>query len=319
MISIVYIVIGLFLLVKGGDILVKASTSIARSLRLSPLVIGLTVIGFGTSMPELCVSAQAALAKAPAISIGNVAGSNICNIALILGLTAVIKPLRATHDMLWRSIPFFGFAILLMMFFAYTGKIERWMGGLMVVAMIVQVIMEIKLSRGISNDGCEGTKPKMSLIKAIPLTVASIAIMIWASDLLVKGARVLAMCAGFKMGIDEAVMERLVALTVVAVGTSLPELCASVMAARKGETDMAIGNIVGSGIFNILCVIGVSSTISPIENAWKPFWIDYAVELFLCILLWLFLSSHRMLQRWEGCILLSFYIVYMLFLCNTVF
>ena len=115
------------------------------------------------------------------------------------------------------------------------------------------------------------------------------------------------------MGVDPVAMERIIGLTIVAVGTSLPELCASVIAARKGETDMAVGNIIGSGIFNIFCVVGVASSISPIHNSWHPFALDYIVQLGLCLLLWLFLRTNHLLQRWEGAIFTTIYVSYILF------
>ena len=345
--SYIFILLGILLLVKGGDYLIEGSVVIARRAKLSPMIIGLTVIGFGTSMPELCVSAQAAWTGSSGIALGNVAGSNISNIALILGVTALIHPIPAKPDILRRGMPVFVLALCIIIAVAINGTIERWMGMTMVSLLIIYLTVEIRRSRKI-----EATKSKkvstevskdasstaeamslesiknvsspaeesdtdsvkdMPLWKALSVVILSLAAMVWGSDMLVSGASDIAHTIGDSMGVDPVAMERIIGLTIVAVGTSLPELCASVIAARKGETDMAVGNIIGSGIFNILCVVGVASSISPIHNSWHPFALDYIVQLGLCLLLWLFLRTNHLLQRWEGAIFTTIYVSYILF------
>ena len=345
--SYIFILLGILLLVKGGDYLIEGSVVIARRAKLSPMIIGLTVIGFGTSMPELCVSAQAAWTGSSGIALGNVAGSNISNIALILGVTALIHPIPAKPDILRRGMPVFVLALCIIIAVAVNGTIERWMGMTMVGLLIIYLIVEIRRSRKIeaakrktvstkvSKDASspaeeisiESTKDAsspaevnetdsvkgMPLWKALSVVILSLAAMVWGSDMLVSGASDIAHTIGDSMGVDPVAMERIIGLTIVAVGTSLPELCASVIAARKGETDMAVGNIIGSGIFNILCVVGVASSISPIHNSWHPFALDYIVQLGLCLLLWLFLRTNHLLQRWEGAIFTTIYVSYILF------
>ena len=345
--SYVFILLGILLLIKGGDYLIEGSVVIARRAKLSPMIIGLTVIGFGTSMPELCVSAQAAWTGSSGIALGNVAGSNISNIALILGVTALIHPIPAKPDILRRGMPVFVLALCIIIAVAINGTIERWMGMTMVGLLIIYLIVEIRRSRKIeaakrktvstkvSKDASspaeeisiESTKDAsssadvnetdsvkdMPLWKALSVVILSLAAMVWGSDMLVSGASDIAHTIGDSMGVDPVAMERIIGLTIVAVGTSLPELCASVIAARKGETDMAVGNIIGSGIFNILCVVGVASSISPIHNSWHPFALDYIVQLGLCLLLWLFLRTNHLLQRWEGAIFTTIYVSYILF------
>lgn len=345
--SYVFILLGILLLIKGGDYLIEGSVVIARRAKLSPMIIGLTVIGFGTSMPELCVSAQAAWTGSSGIALGNVAGSNISNIALILGVTALIHPIPAKPDILRRGMPVFVLALCIIIAVAVNGTIERWMGMTMVGLLIIYLIVEIRRSRKIeaakrktvstkvSKDASspaeeisiESTKDTsssadvnetdsvkdMPLWKALSVVILSLAAMVWGSDMLVSGASDIAHTIGDSMGVDPVAMERIIGLTIVAVGTSLPELCASVIAARKGETDMAVGNIIGSGIFNILCVVGVASSISPIHNSWHPFALDYIVQLGLCLLLWLFLRTNHLLQRWEGAIFTTIYVSYILF------
>ena len=345
--SYIFILLGILLLIKGGDYLIEGSVVIARRAKLSPMIIGLTVIGFGTSMPELCVSAQAAWTGSSGIALGNVAGSNISNIALILGVTALIHPIPAKPDILRRGMPVFVLALCIIIAVAVNGTIERWMGMTMVGLLIIYLIVEIRRSRKIeaakrktvstkvSKDASspaeeisiESTKDAsssadvnetdsvkdMPLWKALSVVILSLAAMVWGSDMLVSGASDIAHTIGDSMGVDPVAMERIIGLTIVAVGTSLPELCASVIAARKGETDMAVGNIIGSGIFNILCVVGVASSISPIHNSWHPFALDYIVQLRLCLLLWLFLRTNHLLQRWEGAIFTTIYVSYILF------
>lgn len=345
--SYIFILLGILLLIKGGDYLIEGSVVIARRAKLSPMIIGLTVIGFGTSMPELCVSAQAAWTGSSGIALGNVAGSNISNIALILGVTALIHPIPAKPDILRRGMPVFVLALCIIIAVAVNGTIERWMGMTMVSILIIYITVEIRRSRKIeaakrktvstkvSKDASspaeeisiESTKDAsssadvnvtdsvkdMPLWKALSVVILSLAAMVWGSDMLVSGASDIAHTIGDSMGVDPVAMERIIGLTIVAVGTSLPELCASVIAARKGETDMAVGNIIGSGIFNILCVVGVASSISPIHNSWHPFALDYIVQLGLCLLLWLFLRTNHLLQRWEGAIFTTIYVSYILF------
>ena len=345
--SYIFILLGILLLIKGGDYLIEGSVVIARRAKLSPMIIGLTVIGFGTSMPELCVSAQAAWTGSSGLALGNVAGSNISNIALILGVTALIHPIPAKPDILRRGMPVFVLALCIIIAVAINGTIERWMGMTMVGLLIIYLIVEIRRSRKIeaaksktvstkvSKDASspaeeisiESTKDAsspadvnvtdsvkdMPLWKALSVVILSLAAMVWGSDMLVSGASDIAHTIGDSMGVDPVAMERIIGLTIVAVGTSLPELCASVIAARKGETDMAVGNIIGSGIFNIFCVVGVASSISPIHNSWHPFALDYIVQLGLCLLLWLFLRTNHLLQRWEGAIFTTIYVSYILF------
>jgi cation:H+ antiporter len=153
----------------------------------------------------------------------------------------------------------------------------------------------------------------MPLWRALLLVLISLAAMVWGADLLIDGSSAIAMPLGQQFGVPQTEMERIIGLTVVAVGTSLPELFASLMAARRGETDMAVGNIIGSVTFNILSVIGVASAITPIQNAWNPFLIDYAVMFSLAIALWVFLHTHRAIVRWEGTLLFLAYILYIIY------
>lgn len=309
--DILYILIGFVLLVKGGDFLIDGAVAIAQRAKLSAMVIGITVVGFGTSMPELLVSTQAAWVGSSGLAIGNVAGSNIANVALILGVTALICPLPSQRKMMRIDLPFMLFAMLLFIGFSFTGAIDRWMGILMVLLLVGFITWEVRDSRKtMKQEMEEEVKPSMPLWRAILYVVASLAAMVWGADLLIGGSSAIAMELGNYFGVAKEEMERIIGLTVVAVGTSLPELFASLMAVRKGETDMAVGNIIGSVSFNILSVVGVAAAITPIHDAWKPFAIDYAVMLGLGLVLWLFLQTHHKIVRYEGAILLTIYCLY---------
>lgn len=301
--NIFLIVVGLLALVKGGDYLVDGAVAIAQRAKLSSMVIGLTVVGFGTSMPELLVSAQSALAGNSGIAIGNVVGSNISNIALILGLTALIHPIPALRSTLRIDMPFmllscFAFVTLAIL----TGVVGRLAGIIGVIVLILFVSWQVRQSRKQADTYEE---PKMKLWKAILLVLFAFTILIIGADWLVEGASNIAR--------DLGVSDRMIGLTIVAVGTSLPELFASVMAARKGETDMAIGNIIGSITFNILSVIGVSAAIAPIHNASEGFIPSYALMIILGLLLWLFLRTRYLLERWEGGVFLVLYVAFLLY------
>ncbi len=307
--DIVYILLGLALLVKGGDYLVDGSVAIAKRAKLSEMVIGLTVVGFGTSMPELLVSAQSAWMGNSGIAIGNVVGSNISNIALILGLTSIVNVIPAQKITLKIDLPFMLLSFVLFVAIAMTGSVGRVAGVIGVLMLICFVSYQVRQSRKAEaalakeNPEAHAEAELMALWKALLLVLVSFLAMVFGANILVEGASNIARLLG--------VTDRVIGLTIVAIGTSLPELFSSVMAAVKGKTDMAIGNIIGSVTFNILCVIGVSSIITPIMDTNIGFAFDYALMIFLGVLLWLFLRSKHLLERWEGVILTIIFIAYL--------
>ena len=298
--DILYILGGFVLLIKGGDFLVEGAVSIAKRAHISPMVIGLTIVGFGTSSPELLVSIQAALNGSSGIAIGNVVGSNIANIALILGTAAIFKACSVQKLTLKVDMPFMMLISALFVAIAMSGTISRVAGIIGFTLLCVFIIWEITIyPTDIPTD--EENKP-MAVWKALIVIVLSFAALVFGSDILVEGASNIARALG--------VTDRIIGLTIVAVGTSLPELFSSVAAARKGQTDMAIGNVVGSAIFNILCVVGISAAITPIHNTNDGFLTDYVCMIGLTGLLWFFLSTKKTLERWEGIVLLMLYVAY---------
>ncbi len=312
--NIFYATAGVLALYYGADFLVKGGASIARKAGISPLVIGLTLVAFATSAPELVVSVSAALDGSADISLGNVVGSNICNIALILGLCALITPMPVQSQLQKFDGP-----VMILCTFAMCGcywyfdGISRWTGIIFVVGLLAYMYFCVKIAKreekltaesgGTCPEQAEKTddEPPCPVWKALILTVAGLA-------LLVGGAKVFVLSALFfakQMAISEAV----VGLTIVAVGTSLPELATSVVAAVKNEQDIAIGNVLGSNIFNILCVLGLSTAISPMGIT-KISMVDMGVVLGVSILLIIMMWTGRRLSRWEGGILLLGYIGY---------
>lgn len=244
--------IGLAALFFGGEFLVRGASAVARHFRLSPMVIGLTIVGFGTSAPEMLVSVQAGLAGQPAIAIGNVLGSNIANILLILGISALIAPLLIPVRKLWRDLGFMLAASVTIWVMLLDGNVTRLDGILLLVGLGIFLIVAFATSK--SEDSA--TTDDMPQWKAWAMTLGGLVILVIGARLLVDSATDLARA----FGISEAV----IGLTIVAVGTSLPELATSVIAAIRKQTEIAVGNIVGSNIFNIFGILGTTAVLAPI-------------------------------------------------------
>ena len=310
---ITFVLLGFILLIKGGDWLVDGAVSIAKWAKLSPMVIGLTVVGFGTSAPELFVSLQAALAGSPGICLGNVVGSNIANICLILGVTALISPCFIKSFTLKVELPMMLLACWLLIAIGMSGTIGRLAGAIGACVLLAFVTWEVRRSRRMTKmaeSDRENEEKPMTLWKAILLSLLALCLLVGGSHILVNGASGIAREFGSAVGADPRDMERIIGLTIVAMGTSFPELFASVIAARKGQQDMAIGNIVGSVTFNVLFGIGLPALICPIHGSDIGFLRDYLLMGGTAVLLWLFMFTKRTLERWEGLILLLIYVSY---------
>lgn len=305
------IILGFLCLIKGGDLLVDGATAIARKAKVSEMVIGLTVVGFGTSAPELLVSLQAALEGSSGLAIGNVVGSNIANIALILGVSSMIIPCPTDKKTICIDAPFMVFSVIAFSLVAMTGTISRLagiIGFLMLVAFVVWQIIDSRKKE--TAQATVAVAETMHLRRAVMYLIFGAVMLVGGADFLIDGASKIARQIGENIGTPAEEIERIIGLTIVAVGTSLPELFASVMAAVKGKTDMAIGNIIGSVTFNILSVIGLSSAICPILNSDVGFMNDYIVMSGLAIILWMFLRTRYILERWEGALLFISYCGY---------
>ncbi|MCZ8335020.1 MAG: calcium/sodium antiporter [Rhodobacteraceae bacterium] len=246
-------VVGLVALFFGGEYLVRGASAIARKFNLSPMVIGLTIVGFGTSAPEMLVSVQAALADQPAIAIGNVLGSNIANILLILGLSALIAPLLIPVRKLWRDLAFMLAATAVIWVMLLDGQVTRLDGVLLLAGLVVFLIVAFVTGKSDEDQSIEGDIPQW---KAWAFTLGGLVVLVIGARFLVESATDIARA----FGISEAI----IGLTIVAVGTSLPELATSVIAAIRKQTEIAVGNIVGSNIFNIFGILGTTAVLAPI-------------------------------------------------------
>lgn len=303
--TIAFIIIGLALLIFGGDWLVDGAVGIAQRAKLSPMVIGLTIVAFGTSAPELLVSIQAALGGNPGIALGNVVGSNIANIALILGVTALIHPIPVAGGTIKIDTPFLVFSTIALTAISYfCGALNRIEGIIGLVMLLLFIGYQIRSTRAANkaDDAPADDAPAMPIWKAIALLILGIAALKYGAQWLVDGAVTIAS----SLGVDD----RIIGLTIVAIGTSLPELFASVIAARKGNVDLAVGNVVGSNLFNIMCVLCASCAISPIETIPAGFTTDCLWMLALTLLIWVQLRTDFRLTRTEGGILLALYAIF---------
>lgn len=308
--AILFVILSLVMLYFGADFLVKGSSSLAIRLGIKPLVVGLTVVAFGTSTPELMVSINAALSGSPEISVGNVVGSNIFNIGIILGISAMIYPLRVNRQLLRLDMPVVLVATLLFTILFWNGRFGRLEGALFVFLLIAYVVYNVRQSRKeivteqVVEEKNDIRKYKHWYIDVLLIGIG-LAILVVGSDLLVKNAVSIARF----LKINEAV----IGLTIVAAGTSMPELATSAVAALKKNNDIAIGNIVGSNIFNLFCIMGISSLIQPIETL-DINYIDNLVMLGFTVLLLPLMRTGYILKRKEGVTLFVFYVVYLLYL-----
>ncbi len=298
---------GLAVLVAGAEILVRGSVGTALRFGLTPLLIGLTIVAFGTSAPELVVSIQAAYNGSDDIALGNIIGSNISNIALILGVAALIQPLKVQASIIRKDVPILLGASLLLVLFLLDGLISQLEGFFFFVGVVVFTIASIRMSK--QETAAEVTEEFEDVIpkKQHPLWL-NILMVALGLGLLILGAKWLvdgAIEIASSIGMSQAV----VGLTIVAVGTSLPELATSVMAAFKKEGDIAIGNVVGSNIFNILCILGITAMILPVSQGGITT-IDILLMLGLTVFLLPVLKSGYIVSRIEGGVLLTIYIVY---------
>jgi cation:H+ antiporter len=298
------LVAGLILLVFGGDFLVQSSIRIATYLRVSPMVVGLTIVSFGTSFPELVVSVNAALSGHTDISIGNVVGSNIANIALVLGITAIIKPMSLTRNNLVIDWPLMLLASVVLLLVSMDGVIELYEGLLLLIGLIGYNLLTMKLGRKESMEEYESSsKPMMSnVLRSLLILVASLVTLIFGANILIDGAVTIA--EGF------GVSERVIAVTIIAFGTSMPELATSLIAIRKNEIGLSLGNLIGSNIFNVLAILGVTSTMTEVGVSEQILHFDMYWLLGIPILAYPLLLWKQQVQRWMGLIMLAAYISY---------
>ena len=317
LISSLTVIAGFALLVWGADRFVDGASATARNLGVSPLIIGLTIVGFGTSAPEMLVSAMAAWQGNPALGIGNAIGSNITNIGLVLGVTALITPLIVKSETLRREYPLMFIIMLVGLMLLLDGEMNRLDGIILVIGLVLMVLWMIRISLRRDHDPMEDEFdkeiPRLSTGKALFWLAVGLILLLGSSRMLVWGAVNIAEA----MGISDLV----IGLTIVAIGTSLPELAASVMSALRNEPDIAIGNVIGSNMFNLLAVLGLPGIIHPIVLEPEILSRDYFYMIGLSIALFVMAYGFRgqgRINRVEGLILLIAYFVYLGLLYHSV-
>ncbi len=318
--SILYLVGGLFLLLAGGHYLVNAGVSAAQKLKIAPFVVGATVVAFGTSAPELLVSLKAAAAGHPEMALGNVIGSNIANIALVIGATACLITLPVLSKRLLKDWLLVIFSSMLLILFTYNGKISHLEGGVLLGILLTYIYSAIKSKKEKHEE--QGQYYSTWKLIILVFFAAGIALAMGA-HFLVQGAKDIAQELG--------VSERVISITMVALGTSLPELTTSVIAALKRQTDISIGNIIGSNLFNILAVIGITALFKPLSISFSAFRHDLFLMLLVAFMLMVLIYPYchnfhsfkgckkirsllslecGKLNAWGGVLLLCFYVLY---------
>ena len=317
------LVIGFLLLIKGADFFVEGSAAVARKFRVPALIIGLTIVAMGTSAPELAVSVSAALEGSNEIAVSNVTGSNVFNLLVVLGVCSLVAPLPSDEDILKRDYPFMLIisAILFFMVFgnyisiagaeglnsvAQCGVMGRADGIIMLVLFVSYLVFTVKaaLKNRTSFDDNESYMVFFKTYQIVLYIFGGLVAIVVGGKMVVNGAKEIALMLGMT--------ETLVGLTIVAVGTSLPELVTSLVAAKKGENGLAMGNIIGSNIFNILFILGVSSTITPIFVNVQGV-TDIIIMCLMCAAVFVFSKTKKDINKKEGLIMLSIYILYMIY------
>ena len=302
--QIVFLALGFFLLVKGADWFVDGASGLARKLGIPQLVIGLTIVAMGTSLPEAAVSISAALRGNAEITIGNIVGSNILNILIILGVTALIATLKVADSTVRYEIPFMIVVTFVLLWLGYTGgQVTRLEGIILWVLFLLYLRYLYMMAKKGKEE--EGEAEQLSAVKIIGLILAGVVMIVAGSNFAVEGASNIAKALG--------ISQRFIGLTIVAFGTSLPELVTSVSAARKHNADIAIGNIVGSNIFNILFIIGTTALITPVTFA-SGFVVDTLIAAAVGILLFVCVARTKELRRKAGIVMLLGYVIYFIYL-----
>ena len=300
----IMLVIGFVLLIKGADIFVDGACNIAKLMKIPTMIIGLTIVAFGTSAPELSVSVSAALKESNAIALGNVVGSNMVNLLFIAGISAVIAPYAIQKTMIRRDYPFSVLVAAALLMVGWDLQITRTDGFILLTFFAIFMYCQVMDSLT-SRAQQEEEEEKPSVVKSILMTVIGLVAVVWGGDSVVDSATEIARMFGMS--------ETFIGLTIIAIGTSLPEMVTSIVAARKGESDIAIGNVVGSNIFNILLIIGVSSSITaiPVEPSMIA---DMIILIAVSALCFIPIALSKKLTRPVGLVMVAMYCAYTAYL-----
>ena len=304
----ILLVVGFLLLIKGADFFVDGASSIAAKLKVPSLVIGLTVVSMGTSMPEAAVSISASLSGSNEISLGNVVGSNIFNLLVVVGISSIVLPIVSDRDILKRDMPISIAVTAVLCFMLLDGFLSRLDAAILL--LLFAGYMFILIRSALMNRTEETEQKTMTWVKSILVSLLGAAAIIGGGQLVVESAKTIAASLG--MG------ETLIGLTVVACGTSLPELVTSIVAAKKGDSGIAMGNVVGSNIFNILFILGLAGVISPM-TADSAFFIDTGILMAVSLVMLIFASTRKNTSRTEGIISTLMYVAYTAYIIMRAF
>ena len=305
--DIIFIILGIYIVLKGADFLTDGAVSLAQRAGIPEMVIGLTVVALGTSMPELFVSLTSAIQGTTDLAVANVVGSNIFNVLLIAGAAAAVAPMTISKGTVRRDIPVAVVASLVLLLFGIYGEINRWAGALFVLLLIIYMVYTVKTAS--PDDQSDVEDKKLTVFGAVIRLIGGLLFLVVGSSSFVSSATEVAAT----LGVSDAV----IGLTIVAGGTSLPELATSVVAARKGQAAIAMGNVIGSCVYNILLIIGVTGLISPmVIGGITP--LDFGMMMLSMVLLWLFSFTKYKVERWEGFVMLALFVGYMAYLVYTV-
>ena len=299
--NILFIVIGIVLVLWGADRLTDGAVAVAEKMKMPQIVIGLTIVAMGTSMPEFCVSLISALKGTSDLAVGNIVGSNIFNTLLIVGVSALVAPMSIMKTTVRKDIPFALVASALLLIMCLDGDISRIDAAILFVMFLIFMYITLRGAKVQGTDLEEKEKMPMATWLSVVWILVGLACLIGGSNLFVDGATVVAT----KLGVSEAV----IGLTIVAGGTSLPELATSVVSARKGNSGIAIGNVLGSNVFNILAILGLTGVISPMTLKGITM-TDLSMMVISIILIWLFSFTKYKIERWEGAILTAVFVGY---------
>lgn len=310
--NVLFILVGIVLVLWGADRLTDGAVAVAEKMKMPQIVIGLTIVAMGTSMPEFCVSLVSALKGTTDLAVGNIVGSNIFNTLLIVGVSAWVAPMTILKSTVRKDIPFALFASVILLIMCLDGNISRLDAGILFVLFLVFMYVTLKGAKTkeddttAKTDSIEDNKKPMATWLSIVWIIVGLACLIGGSNLFVEGATKVAE----HIGVSEAV----IGLTIVAGGTSLPELATSVVSARKGNSGIAIGNVLGSNVFNILAILGVTGVITPMHLQGITM-LDLSMMVLSTLLVWLFSFTKYKIARWEGIVLTIVFIGYMVVLC----
>lgn len=305
LLNILIIVVGIALVLWGADRLTDGAVAVAEKMKMPQIVIGLTIVAMGTSMPEFCVSFISALKGTSDLAVGNIVGSNIFNALLIVGVSALVAPMTIMETTVRKDIPFALVASALLLIMCLDENISRLDAGILFVMFLIFMYMTLKGAKKQGADAeeaieGEGKKPMATWLSAVWILVGLLCL-IGGSNLFVEGATAVAT----NLGVSEAV----IGLTIVAGGTSLPELATSVVSARKGNSGIAIGNALGSNVFNILAILGITGMITPMTLKGITY-IDLSMLVISIMLVWLFSFTKYKIERWEGAVLTAVFVGY---------